>query len=91
MVDSEFIADDDKEYVFRFKLNVGEAQKADRDPLTEMVRSFIADFLNIGYFTYKGNRVQVDGFTFALNPEKHYAVFNEGLSKREKPETPFNK
>lgn len=74
---------DDAAYVFRFKLKESEATKASVDPLVEMVRSFVADFLDLGCFTHKGSRVQVDGFYFTNNPERRYPVYDNRLPDNE--------
>ena len=63
------------ERVWRFALPSQTASAGHEDPLVEMVRSFLDDFLNIGYLTNEGRRVNVDGFRFVDNPEEEYEIF----------------
>lgn len=81
---------DDAEHIFRFELDNSTAQKSDIDPLVEMVRSFIADFLDIGCFTDKGKRVQVDGFFFTSDPERQHPVFGDRFFKKINTDTSFD-
>ncbi len=49
-----------EDYVFRFAID--STRSATEDPLTDMIRTFLDGFLEIGCFTHKGRRVTVDGF-----------------------------
>lgn len=73
---------DDTEHVFRFKLNTSDIEKSGVDPLVETVRSFVADFLDLGCFTHKGKRVQVDGFFFTNDIQRQYSIFDNRFEKK---------
>jgi len=66
----------EEEYIWRFDLkgraNGGIGYK---DPLVEMVRLLLADFLNIGVLTCNGEPVQVTGFAFNNKPEDIFDIF----------------
>lgn len=67
--------EEQEDHVWRFALG-GRANRAGyEDPLVEMVRAFLEDFLSIGYLTNGGRKVGIDGFTFLNEPEEHYRVF----------------
>ncbi len=69
------IPDNGEDYVWRFKLAPsGDASPAD-DPMIEMVRTFLSDFLRIGFLTHGGERVKADGFSFEKNPEEIHEIF----------------
>lgn len=72
---NENIHKTDGDYVFRFQLTPPSGQTVSGDPLTEMVRTFMADFLNMGFLTKNGERVVVDGFAFMKDPQQIYEVF----------------
>jgi len=40
-----------------------------------MVRTFLSDFLNLGFLTRDGERVRVDGFVFASDTQRIYDIF----------------
>ena len=65
------------DYIFRFKLNSDVSVENDKDPLIETIRSFLAEFLQMGFFTHNGKRVQVDGFSFLNEKENILAIFTE--------------
>jgi hypothetical protein len=66
-----------EDYVWRFRLD-GEATSGKvRDPMMEMVRGFLADFLQIGFLTKNGARVDADGFVFSANPDLIHKIFTE--------------
>lgn len=69
------IVETDEDYVWRFELDSGNQEPLLDDPLVEMVRKFLEDFLNIGFFVKDGEKVRVDGFFFLNNPEKIYEIF----------------
>jgi hypothetical protein len=48
------------DHVFRFPI-VPETSET-RDPLTDMIKTFVEGLLEIGCFTRKGREVSVDGF-----------------------------
>ena len=66
------------DYVWRFSLERPASPCRHDDPLVEMVRAFFADFLNMGYFTSKGKKVDVDGFTFANDLKTVHQIFRHG-------------
>ena len=69
------VLDENGERVWRFALHSRTTSVGHEDPLVEMGRSFLDDFLNIGYLTNEGTRVKVDGFRFVDNPEEDYDIF----------------
>lgn len=68
-------SDDSEDFVFRFPLKPADGEPVDPDPLVEMVRVFLEDFLRIGVLTKGGERVSVDGFAFVCEPERVYEIF----------------
>jgi len=67
--------EEQQDHVWRFALESRTSPVGYEDPLVEMVRAFLDDFLNIGYLTKEGRKVGVDGFTFLNDPGKSYRVF----------------
>ena len=67
--------DNGEDYVWRFKLEPSEETSPSDDPMIEMVRTFLADFLSIGFLTRRGERVKADGFSFEKNPEEIHEIF----------------
>ena len=67
--------DDEEDYVWRFKLEPSGDASSGEDPMIEMVRTFLADFLSIGFLTQGEKRVEVDGFSFEKNPEVIHEIF----------------
>ncbi len=68
---------DREDHVWRFAVHAQTDTPVYDDPLIEMVRVFLKDFLDMGFFTYEGKKVQVDGFAFANKPQELYALFEE--------------
>ncbi len=66
---------DDKDYVWRFPVQPETNSPVYDDPMVEMIRSFLADFLNLGHLTRDGKRVDVDGFQFANDSKTVYQIF----------------
>jgi hypothetical protein len=71
---------EENDYVWSFAVHAEAEAPLYEDPLVEMVRVFLEDFLNMGFFTCDGKKVRIDGFAFANNPQKLYAVFRDSLS-----------
>ena len=66
----------DEEYVFRFRLEPADTDKAGYDDaLLELVRGQLADLLDAVALTYHGQRVMVDGFRLLREPDKQYDIF----------------
>jgi len=63
-----------EDYVFRFKISA--KRGGTDDPLTDMIRTFMQGFLEIGCFTRKGRSVAVDGFR--LNGRKGVTSLTSG-------------
>ena len=66
----------DEDVVFRFALDASPCPS--EDPLADLIRTFVAGFLDIGYFTRRGRPVHVDGFR--LNGRKGEVQLFEGRS-----------
>jgi hypothetical protein len=75
--DKDKVLKDEEDYVWRFSLEHPPSPCHYEDPLVEMVRAFFADFLNMGFLTRGGKRVQVDGFTLTKDPQTVYKIFPE--------------
>jgi len=65
-----------EEYIWRFQLDGSGGAGKYRDPLVEMIRVFLDDFLNLGFLTCNGERVQVTGFAFNNKPTEVYDIFS---------------
>jgi len=65
------------DYVFRFRLQTDASIEDGQDPLIETVRSFLEEFLKIGFLTYKEERVPVDGFSFLNDQKKTHRIFSK--------------
>jgi hypothetical protein len=63
-----------EDFVWRFQLG-NTAPAAESDPMVEMIRSFLADFFQIGFLTRNGERVNADGFVFTANPNAVHKIF----------------
>lgn len=82
-VDSQESTVDAEDFVWRFAVPADDpSARFDDDPLAEMVRVFLVDFLNIGFLTAKGERVQCDGFAFLNDPESIHPICRNGVSER---------
>jgi hypothetical protein len=66
----------DEDFVFRFALD--RSPSPSEDPLADLIRTFVAGFLDIGCFTRCGRPVRVDGFR--LNGRKGEFQLLEGCS-----------
>jgi hypothetical protein len=64
-----------EDFVWRFQLSRNAAPAAELDPMVEMIRSFLADFFQIGFLTRNGERVNADGFVFTANPDAVHKIF----------------
>lgn len=65
----------EEDYVWRFAVPAKAAATGHEDPLVEMIRVFLDDFLSLGFLTWKGQRVRVDGFAFTNHPKQTYGIF----------------
>ena len=65
------------DYVFRFKLEPNPSVQEDADPLVETIRSFLDDFLKIGFFTHNGTRIPVDGFALLNDKTAIHKIFSD--------------
>jgi hypothetical protein len=59
--------DSTEDFVWSFRFENHRPETMEDDPLVEMVRMFLLDFQDIGFFTKNGERVTVDGFAFNIN------------------------
>jgi len=64
-----------EEYIWRFHLEENAGGARYKDPLLEMVRVFLDDFLHLGFLTYNGEPVRVTGFAFNNEPREIYEIF----------------
>jgi len=71
----ESAQDEEHIWSFRLKANAALDPEANPDPLVEMVRVFLADFLEIGFLTKDGARVDADGFAFVAEPGTLHEIF----------------
>ncbi len=81
-----------EDYVWRFALGSPDGPAGEEDPLLEMVRCFLRDFLSMGFLTSAGERVRVDGFALTNAPTEIHPIFLDavaatGSSPGESPET----
>lgn len=75
-----------EEYIWRFDVDARLKERGYEDPLVEMVRLFLDDFLNLGFLTCEGEPVRVTGFAFNNNPKHLYDIFlDEHTSGGEPP------
>jgi hypothetical protein len=72
---TEQTPENEEEYVWRFKLAPPGEATPEEDPMIEMVRMFLADFLSIGFLTRGGERVKADGFSFEKDPDVIHEIF----------------
>ncbi len=66
---------EEEDYVWRFVVQPNADPAGYDDPLVEMIRTFLEDFLNIGCLTFNGEQVRVDGFSFTNDHDKNYRIF----------------
>jgi hypothetical protein len=64
-----------EDYVWRFRLDAGPAPGAEEDPMVEMIRTFLAGFLQLGFLTKDGVRVDADGFAFVAKADTVHKIF----------------
>jgi len=67
--------DSEDDYIFRFQLEPDKLESVYDDPLLELVRGMLADLLDCVILTYKGKRVQIDGFRLLQDMETQYDIF----------------
>jgi len=67
----------DEDYQFRYRLEPEKAKKEKvySDPLIELIRSQLEQFLNLVILTYQGEDIRVDGFRPLNTPEIIYEIF----------------
>ncbi len=63
------------DYKWRFALERQAAARGYQDPLIEMIRAFLEDFLNIGFLTIDEKRIDAKGFAFTNDPKRIYRIF----------------
>jgi hypothetical protein len=71
--------EEDQDYVWSFGVQAKDDAPLYEDPLVEMIRVFLEDFLNIGFVTYNGKRISIDGFAFANKPKNIYTIFRDDV------------
>ena len=64
-----------EDHVWRFRLEAQGAPEAEADPMVELIRIFLADFLQIGFLTKNGVRVDADAFAFVAKPDALHKIF----------------
>lgn len=72
---NEETPENEPDFVWRFEIGSPEGRPVADDPLAEMIRAFLADFLEIGFLTKQGVRVDVDGFIFTKDLDTIYEIF----------------
>ena len=68
---------ENSDYVWRFAVEPKGAAPMYDDPLVEMVRVFLEDFLGMGFVTVGGRRATIDGFGFSNDPKKLYSIHRD--------------
>lgn len=71
-------SDKNEDYVWNFAVHP--SPERFEDPLVEMARLLLDDFLGIGFLTQEGNRVCVDGFAFSNSPDKIYTISRDKVT-----------
>lgn len=66
-----------EDYVWSFRLDGSGSPSVEPDPMVEMIRVFLADFLQIGSLTKNGVRMDADGFVFTADPETVHKIFSD--------------
>ena len=69
----------EEEFVWRFKLEQDpEEKRVYDDKRTEMIRIQLKELLGLLYFTYKGEKVKVDGFKYYFEGDRdEYKIFGD--------------
>jgi hypothetical protein len=81
--DSSESTSDVQDFIWRFAVPAAQPSlQAGDNPLVEMVRLFLADFLSIGFLTAKGELVRCDGFAFLNDSESIHRIFVNGVSEQ---------
>jgi hypothetical protein len=79
-------AESQQDYVWRFALDGRAEVTGYQDPLVEMIRVLLNDFLDMGFLTHNGEPVCVTGFAFNNKPKDIYDIFrDEGTSSGNSP------
>ena len=73
--------DEEKAYVFHFKLEEQISSGKDADALTALVKSQLQSLLNVVVLTRGGKEVEVDGFRFRETGASHHGIFDESPDK----------
>jgi hypothetical protein len=68
-------ASGDGEYVWRFRLDDGDAAPVYDDPLLELVRVQWEQLLRLTVPTFEGREIRVDGFALMRDPSRVHAIF----------------
>ncbi len=74
---------EEKEFIFRYKIKVAEKVK-DRDPVLELIRSELASLLDLLTLFSKGEEIKVDGFRLLNEREAIHEIFPSANEKEEK-------
>lgn len=64
-----------EDYVFRYKLDLGEKDHVYEDRLVELIRSQLENLLNVVTFVSGQREVKVDGFRLLRDRETTYQIF----------------
>ena len=72
---SQKIKDNKEDYIWRFSLHDDIKAPVYKDPLIEIIRVFLEDFLSFGFLVKDGKQVDVDSFGFNEDPDKLYKIF----------------
>jgi hypothetical protein len=72
---SQKIKDNKEDYIWRFSLHDDIEAPVYKDPLIEIIRVFLEDFLSFGFLVKDGKQVDVDSFGFNEHPDKFYKIF----------------
>ncbi len=69
------IIENKEDYVWRFSLHDETEAPMYKDPLIEIIRVFLEDFLSFGFVVKDGKPIEVDAFGFNEDPNKLYKIF----------------
>ena len=72
---SKKIKGNKEDYIWRFSLHDDIEAPVYKDPLIEIIRAFLEDFLSFGFLVKDGKPIDVDSFAFNEDPDNLYKIF----------------
>jgi len=72
------------DFVFRFSLESRERSEPDGEALAAMTREQLSNILDIIIPYYRGERVRIDSFAFANQPERRFKLIEKKADDEER-------